>query len=575
MHPFLPFLLFLFCLFLLINILNMKKLLFLFALVFSMEGVAQSNSDHNFEISKNLDIFNSLYKELDTYYVDTLSAEKNINNALLYMLNQLDPYTQYYAENKTQELKQLTTGKYAGIGSVISFLNKARRCIIEEPYEGMPAALAGLRAGDILLSIDGKDYGEAEKGKESEYSSRVSESLRGDVGTHFELKVKRYGVEKPLTFRLTRRTVTMPSVQFYTMVNDSVGYALLTGFTEQTTHELQMAFAELKQKGMRRFILDLRGNGGGLLDQAVNVVGLFVPRGKEVVRMKGKLKEVNSTFKTKNEPADLTMPIVVLTDNGTASSAEITSGALQDYDRAVIIGQRTYGKGLVQQTRQLPYKTILKLTTSKYYIPSGRCIQAYSYKNGQPQHLPDSLSKVFHTANGRPVRDGGGITPDIVTVPDSLPSLFSYLSASDALRNYCSDYQNHHRTIARPSTFSLSDQEYNDFLQFLKKENFTYDTQSKSALNILRSIVAAEGYEQMAKDELNALEKKLSHNFEYDFDYWRKDIKSLVESELVTRYYYQKGVAEYNLRNDKDFKLALKVLCDDARYHRLLAPKKH
>lgn len=553
----------------------MKKLLFFLILACSLTTKAQSNSDHNFDVSKNLQIFNSLYKELDTYYVDTLSAEKNINNALLYMLDQLDPYTEYYAENKTQDLKQLTTGKYAGIGSVISYQAKTRRCIIEEPYENMPAALAGLHQGDILLSINGKDYGEAEKGKESEYSNRVSQSLRGDAGTHFDLKVRRYGIDKPLTFRLTRRTVTMPSVQLYTMVNDTIGYALLTRFTEQTSHELQMAFASLKQKGMRRFILDLRGNPGGLLDQAVNVVGLFIPRGKEVVRIKGKIKEVNSTFRTQNEPIDLTMPIVILTDGGTASSAEITSGALQDYDRAVIIGQRTYGKGLVQQPRQLVFKTILKLTTAKYYIPSGRCIQAYSYKDGQPQHLPDSLSHVFHTADGRPVRDGGGITPDIVTPADSLPSLISYLSSSDALRNYCSDYQSHHRNIARPDRFSLSDQEYKEFLEFLKKENFTYDTQSKAALAILRNIAAAEGYGKIAKDEFNALEKKLVHNFAYDFEYWRKDIKKLIETTIISRYYYQKGEAEYNLRYDKDLKLALKVLCDDAHYHQLLAPKKH
>lgn len=534
-------------------------------------GFAQSQADHNFEISKNLDIFNSAYRELELYYVDSLNAKKNIETALVYMLNQFDPYTEYYADDNLSELKQITTGKYGGIGALIQYRPSLKRCVVAEPYAHTPAAEAGLHAGDVLLSIDGRDYGDCDGTNTAAYSNEVSGSLRGDLGTTFELRVRRHGFAEPLAFRITRRTISLPSVQLDTVLQDSVGYICLSSYNENTAHELKLALARVKQLGAKRLILDLRGNPGGLLDQAVKVVGMFVPRGKEVVRLKGKIKRENTVYHTEDAPLDTQIPLVVLVDFNTASSAEITSGALQDYDRAVIVGRNTYGKGLVQEARQLPYGAILKLTTSKYYIPSGRCIQAYRYQNGMPVHLSDSVSAEFHTAAGRSVRDGGGIRPDVEVKLDSLPLLISYLEVSDALMDFCSDYQLHHPTIASPDTFSLSAEEYCEFRQFLKDHGFTYDSQSRTALQTLRRIADMEGYTEVASEAFAALEDKLSKNEDFDFTRWESDIRQVVEGALLSRYYYQRGTQVYALRADKDLSEALRLICDDARYRSILA----
>ena len=550
----------------------MKKILTLLCVAALCLPAAAQQSRHNFETAKQLDIFNSIYKLLDLFYVDTLDARKNVENAVLYMLDQIDPYTVYYPEDDTGELKQLTTGKYAGIGAVISYRKDLARCIINEPYAGMPAAEAGLRRGDVILSIDGKDTGTCTADDPSDFSSSVSEALRGQPGTQFEVRVRRPGREKPMTFKLTRRTVELPSVVLSKVLSDSVGYVQLNGYTENTARDVRRAVVELKQQGARRLVFDLRGNPGGLMDQAVDVVNLFLPRGKEVLSTRGKIAERNTTFKTKSEPLDTEIPLVVLVDFGTASAAEITAGALQDYDRAVIVGRRTYGKGLVQETRQLPYGGILKLTTSKYYIPSGRCVQAYTFKDGVPQHLPDSLSKAFKTAAGRTVRDGGGITPDVEVTLDSLPTLITYLALSDQLLDYSVDYRNAHDTIAPPAAFRLTDAEYAAFRQYLKDHKFTYDRQSRSVLDLLRHVAAGEGYAEEAKAEFDALEAKLIHNEDFDFTRWEKEIRQLVERSIVLNYYYQAGQAEYDLREDKDLEEALRIVCDDARRRALLAP---
>lgn len=550
----------------------MKKILTLLCAAALCIPAAAQQSRHNFETAKQLDIFNSIYKLLDLFYVDTLDAKKNVENAVLYMLDQIDPYTVYYPEDDTGELKQLTTGKYAGIGAVISYRKDLARCIINEPYAGMPAAEAGLRRGDVILSIDGKDTGTCTADDPSDFSSSVSEALRGQPGTQFEVRVRRPGREKPMTFKLTRRTVELPSVVLSKVLSDSVGYVQLNGYTENTARDVRRAVVELKQQGARRLVLDLRGNPGGLMDQAVDVVNLFLPRGKEVLSTRGKIAERNTTFKTKSEPLDTEIPLVVLVDFGTASAAEITAGALQDYDRAVIVGRRTYGKGLVQETRQLPYGGILKLTTSKYYIPSGRCVQAYTFKDGVPQHLPDSLSKAFKTAAGRTVRDGGGITPDVEVTLDSLPTLITYLALSDQLLDYSVDYRNAHDTIAPPAAFRLTDAEYAAFRQYLKDHKFTYDRQSRSVLDLLRHVAAGEGYAEEAKAEFDALEAKLIHNEDFDFTRWEKEIRQLVERSIVLNYYYQAGQAEYDLREDKDLEEAMRIVCDDARRRVLLAP---
>ena len=539
-----------------------------------LPALAQKEN-HNAEMTKQLEIFNGLYRQLDRFYVDTLDAKKNVENAILYMLAQLDPYTVYYAEDKADDLKQMTTGKYAGIGSLISINKSADRCVIAEPYKGMPAANSGLRRGDIILSIDGVDMGVLGKQNPQEYSSKVSNALRGEPGTTFTLVVKRPCVSDSMAFQIKRATVALPSVSYKGLVSDSIGYVLLNGYTEHTSRDLRQAFEDLKEEGAKRLILDLRMNGGGLMMEAVNVVNLFIPRGFPVVSTKGKLKEMNATYKTRKAPWDTEIPVVVLTDFGTASAAEITSGALQDYDRAVVVGRRTYGKGLVQQSRPLGFDAALKLTTSKYYIPSGRCIQAYEFKNGMPQHLADSLSKEFHTQAGRIVRDGGGITPDVIVKGDSLPGLLGQLEISDVLAEYAAEYRNTHESIAPPSKFHLTDEEFKNFKAYLKKKNFTYDRQSRKALDILRKIAKDEGYAEEAKAEFDALEAKLVHNEDHDYDYWEKDIRRVVEMAILRCYYYEEGAIEYFLPYDKDLQEALKIIRDDQRYRDILSkPKK-
>lgn len=548
----------------------MKRIFTLLLATLCTLSVAAQKKNHNFDVVKNLDIFNSLYRELDLYYVDTLDAKETIENATDYLLSHLDMYTEYYPEDDTEELRQLTTGKYAGIGSVISYKEAVGRCVIAEPYEGMPAARAGLLPGDIILSIGGKDIEPCGKGDKRAYSNDVSSRLRGDAGTTFELKVRRPTTSRVMNFKITRQNITMPSVTLRKIVNDSIGYLHITQFIEGTATDVRHGIAELKQKGAKRLVIDLRGNPGGLIDEAVKTVNLFIPRGREVVRTKGKVKEANNTYKTTSDPLDAEIPVAVLVDFGSASASEITSGALQDYDRAVIIGSRTYGKGLVQQSRKLPYNGILKLTTGKYYIPSGRCVQAYEFKDGLPVHLADSLSKSFRTANGRLVRDCGGITPDIEVKEDSLPRLLYYLEASDQLFNYCVNYRAAHPSIAQPDEFKLSDDEYNEFCTYLKQNKFTYDRQSLRVLDQLRQVARIEGYDAEARAELDALEAKLKHDVDYDFKRWEKEVRRIVEQEIVKSYYYQDGAEEYLLRSDSVFERAVETLSKPRLMQRVL-----
>lgn len=531
-------------------------------------------TNHNFEVMKNLDIFNALYRDLDLYYVDTLDAKKNIDNALAYMLEMIDPYTEYYASENTSELKQMTTGKYAGIGSVISYNEKADRCVIAKPYANNPAAEAGLLPGDIILGIDGKDIapcGKKDEEARSAYSTDISKRLRGEPGTTFELKIRRPGNNRTYTFQIQRRNVVIPSVTLATIATDGIGYIRLSQFIEGTSNEVRRAMVELKQQGARSLILDLRDNPGGVLEEAVKTVNLFIPRGREVVNIRGKAKEQNQTYKTVIDPQDPDIPLIVLTNGQSASAAEITSGALQDYDRALVMGRRTYGKGLVQQSRELPYKGALKLTVGKYYIPSGRCVQAYEFKNGRPVHLPDSLCHDFRTAAGRIVRDGGGIAPDVEVKADSLPNLLVYLENSTQLFDYCVDYRAKHPVIAPPDSFSLSDEEYEEFCLYMKEHDFSYDRQSLRFLESLRQVARFEGYDTEAAAELDALEKKLKHNEGYDFKRWEPEIRKTVEGALIESYYYDAGLYKYLLKTDKDVNRAIEMMRDKSLLHKILS----
>ncbi len=535
---------------------------------------AQKSDNHNFEIAKNLEIFNDIYKQLDLFYVDTLSADTVIEWGINAMLRQVDPFTEYYPEEGLDALKEMTTGKYAGVGAIIRYYKKEDYVMIVEPLEDSPARDAGAKAGDLIVAIDGEDM----KGKNTQ---EVSNHLRGDAGSVFELTVKRAGVEEPLVLKVTRRNIAMPPVPYYGMVTDSVGYIYFERFVDGCSRDVRRAVVELKEKGAKSLVLDLRSNGGGLLREAVEVANLFVPRGKKVVYTKGKLASVNAEYYTEKEPLDLEIPLVVLVDGGTASSAEIISGAWQDLDRAVIVGRRTYGKGLVQMIRELPYHGSLKVTTSRYYIPSGRCIQAYDYRHLNPDGsagtMPDSLTHVFKTAGGREVRDGGGIKPDVVIAPDSLPTIVYDMMASDVLLEYVNQFTSTHPSIAPAGEFSLSDEDYADFVKLVEKSDFTYKRRTEEVMKLLESAARFEGCYEEAKPEFEALAKKLSGEVGADLEKPKnkKEIKEFLESDIVSRYYFNRGAILQQLKGDKDLEAALEILADKERYEQLLKPGKN
>lgn len=535
-----------------------------------------SNKDHNFKVAKNLETFSAIYKYLDLMYVDTLNADEVIGNGINAMLSSLDPYTVYYPEDKVKELDMMISGKYAGIGALIRYDLKLNNVIIDEPYENMPAAEAGLKKGDIILSVnDSSMY------KKS--TSYVSDHLRGDAGSTFLLKIKRPSTGKTMKFKLTRKAIQMPAVPYYGLQQNGIGYLDLNSFTVDCSKDVRKAFLEMKKDGMKSLVLDLRNNGGGSLQEAINIVNMFVPKGLVLVNTKGKLERANREYKTTVEPIDTLIPIVVLVNDETASASEITSGSLQDLDRAVILGTRTYGKGLVQAPMELPYNGNLKLTTSKYYIPSGRCIQAINYKHsrgGYLEHVPDSLTKVFHTANGRIVRDGGGINPDVKVLPDSLPNIAFYLANSgmdstEVMTNWVLNYIKQHPTIGDPKSFIISDADYENFKSAVIKSGFKYDRQSEKVIKNLIDIAKFEGYYDDAKSEFAALEKKLQHNLAKELDHHKQTIKQVLTADLVAAYYYQRGAIANSLQFDKQWKEAVKLLENPQEYKNILMPKQH
>lgn len=556
---------------------NARKMLAgAFIVMLGMGMTSFKEDDRNFQISKNLDIFNSIFKELDMFYVDTVNAEKMIQTGVEGMLSLTDPYTEYYPEEEVSSLKEMTTGKYGGIGAAIRYYEAKDRIAVVEPTEGMPAAEAGVKAGDIILSVGGKEMVRGDM-KPQEFSSKVSEALRGEPGTSFVLKVLRplKNDSTVMEFKITRKNIRTNPVPYYGMVKDSIGYLALSSFTENSAKDFKKAFIELKQKGAKSLIIDLRDNGGGSLSEAVDIVNLYVPKGQEIVVTKGKVRQAQGSYKTQNEPVDTQIPLAVLVNGATASASEIVSGSLQDLDRAVVVGSRTFGKGLVQTIRPLPYNGTLKVTTSKYYIPSGRCIQAIDYakKNadGSVARTPDSLTTVFHTAAGREVRDGGGIRPDIEVKGDKIPNIVFYLMNDDLIFDYATQYCWDHPTLASVDDFKLTDADYEAFKKLVKSRNFTYDRQSEKMLKSLKEIAEFEGYMTEAAEEFKALEKKLNHNLDRDLDYFAKPIKEYISQEIVTRYFYQRGAAMERLKDDTDLEEAIKVLQNPVRYREILS----
>ena len=554
---------------------SMKKVLIsLLMVLLAAPAFAQIDRDHDFKTAKNMDIFNSIYKNLDLMYVDTLDAQEVVGNGIKAMLGSLDPYTTYYPEEKVNELKNMLTGKYAGVGAVVRYNFQLQRVCISEPYENMPAAEVGLKKGDIILSIDNEDM----TNKDVAY---VSDHLRGDPGTSFIIKVKRPSTGKTLKMKITRRTIQMPFLPYYGMLEGGFGYINFNSFTDNCAKDVRRAFIDLKKQGAKGLVFDLRNNGGGSVSEAVSIINMFLPKGKTVLKMQGKLQRSNKEYKTSVEPVDSVMPMVVLVNGNSASASEIMSGSLQDYDRAIILGTRTYGKGLVQTTMDLPYNGQMKLTTAKYYIPSGRCVQALNYKHskgGYVEHVPDSLTKVFYTANGREVRDGGGVKPDVEVKPDSLPNIAFYLAgardSNEVMLNYEVDYIAKHPIIAPAKDFALTDADYDEFKARVLKADFKYDRETEKYLKDLEKLAKFEGYYDDAKPEFEALKKKLSHNVAKDLDYNKEYIKQLLENEIVAAYYFQAGAIQNSLRYDKQIKEAIKLLNSPEEYSKILRPAK-
>ena len=526
--------------------------------------------NRNFLMSKYIDIFHSVFRELDMMYVDTIDIANAVESGIHAMLSELDPYTVYYPEEEDEDLKMMLTGKYAGVGAVIRYHKKHDRVVIVEPYEGMPALASGLRAGDILLSIDGEDL----KGLPVD---EVSSRLRGEAGTTLTVRAKREGVADSIVeVKISRANIAMPSVPYYTLFADSIGYVILNSFTENCAREVRLALVELKNQGARGFILDLRGNGGGSMAEAIDIAGIFIPKGTTVVSTKGKIPQASQTYETRREPLDVDIPLVVLVDGQSASSSEIVAGAMQDLDRGVIMGSRTYGKGLVQTVRELPYNASLKVTTSKYYTPSGRCVQKIDYSKkrsgGDSEAKSDSIASKFYTLAGRPVYESGGIAPDVEIVAERLPNLLFYLANSDILLDFVTGYANCHEAIAPVDEFEVSDSLFLAFKDAVKLSDFTYDRQSEKALAALKEVAEFEGYTTDAAAEFAALEKKLSHNIDRDFDMFKDDICELLADELVTRYYYQRGSIIQAIKSDSTVLRARTLLKDEEAYRQVLAP---
>ena len=511
--------------------------------------------DRDFEIVKNLDIFYTMFRELNLFYVDDIDPEKIINTGITSMLNSLDPYTVFIPESEMDEFNFMTTGEYGGIGAIIR--QSDDYTIIAEPYEGSPAAKAGLKAGDKLISINGFST-------KGQLLSEVSEKLKGTPGTELKLVILSPGESKNRTVKFLREQIRINNVSWYGKLDEKTGYIRLSNFTVGAGEETKNAFIDLKNKGIERLVLDLRGNPGGLLMEAVKVSNIFIEKGQMIVSTKGKVKQWDQNYTTMESATDKEIPIVVLINRGTASAAEIVAGAIQDLDRGVLVGQRTFGKGLVQTSRKLKYNAQLKVTTAKYYIPSGRCIQALDYthrnEDGSVGFIPDSLITEFTTKKGRKVYDGGGISPDIIDTISSYSQLALHLYAQNHIFVFATDYYVVNKAqLPDPTTFSISDEEFLNFKNMVAGKNFNYTTQSEDVFNKLIQTAKRERYYDLAEEEFSALREKLAHNNEHDIDLFRDEIIQLINEEIVSRYYYQSGRIMNSLSSDEQIKRALGV----------------
>jgi carboxyl-terminal processing protease len=528
--------------------------------------VIQDKESHDFKLSKNLDIFYSLVRELNTFYVDEIDPEKLINTGINSMLASLDPYTVYYPESNTGDLDFMTTGKYGGMGSLIR--KSGDYIVVTDIYKGFPADQHGVKPGDLMINIDGKSI----KGFSSD---KVSSMLKGDPGSEVTITFLRNG--KEFTEKIKREKIYVPAVPYYGMLDATTGYIRFTGFTQNCIDEVKNALVDLKDnKGAKNIVLDLRNNPGGLINEAVEIVNLFVDEGQEVVSTRGRVKQYDSDFKTTKAAVAADMPLVVLINRGSASASEIVAGAIQDLDRGVIIGERSYGKGLVQIARPLSYKTEVKLTTAKYYIPSGRCIQAvdFSHRNedGSVGLVPDSLIKTFYTKNGRPVKDGGGIIPDVNLQPDVLSQFASEAYVQNMIFDYTTDYYWSHPTPASVSGIKITDNDYAAFGKFLKDKNFSYKSSTEAALSAFVDEAKKSGIYDADKESIDKIEKSLDHKLDNDLKTNQEEVRELIGAELAGRYFYDFGAIEYNIASDIQIKKAISIIEDKELYSGTLKP---
>lgn len=546
----------------------MKRVLLLPVLLLIMTvSFSQQKEEKYFKISKNLTVFNNILRELNTYYVDTLDYDKVVQTGINSMLSSLDPYTLYLPEEMNDDIKMMTTGEYAGIGALI--MQKDGNVLISEPYEGMPAQKNDLRAGDVILEVDGVNA----KGKTT---SQVSEMLKGKNGTEITVKIERLNEKNPITKKFLRENIQFNPISYSTVLENGTGYLLLNDFTDKAGSEFKSVVTEMvKKQGVNSLIIDVRNNPGGIVDEAVKIMGYFVPKGTPIVSTKGRSKEVDRTYRTPSDPVFPDMKVAVLVNRASASASEILAGAMQDLDRGVVVGERTFGKGLVQNIRPVAYGGHVKVTIAKYYTPSGRCVQAmdYSHRNedGSVGRIPDSLTTEFKTTKGRIVRDGGGILPDSVTADSRKLNIAYYILVQNHYFDYATRYAQKNRKIATPDKFKLTDAEYNDFVKYLVEEKkFTYTTQTENYYKQLLEVAGYEGYDESAKQEFEALKAKLIPNIEQNLLDNRSEIEEMLTLEILQRYYYQKGQVQYMLKDDVDVKTAMGMLGDDGKYEAVL-----